>query len=132
MGKSTVALMLKELGVPVNDADAAVHAMYSKGGAAVGPVGDLFPGVVIDGAICRPELSKRVIGNPSALKQLEDIVHPLVKEARDAFLKRMDHTGEALAVLDIPLLFENSLEGLCDEGASSHTRDAEPSPRSHT
>lgn len=114
MGKSTVAQMLKELEVPINDADAAVHALYSKGGAAVGPVGALFPGVIFDGAVSRVELSKHVIGKPDNLKRLEAIVHPLVTASRDAFLAEMHASGALLAVLDIPLLFENGLERLCD------------------
>lgn len=74
-----------------------------------------FPGVVIDGAVSRTELSKRVVGNPGALKQLEAIVHPLVKAARDDFLARMNDECKPLAVLDIPLLYENQLQHICDE-----------------
>ena len=115
MGKSAVAAMFKEQGVPVSDADATVHEMYALGGAAVGPVGEAFPEVIVDGAVYRPALSKRVIGDSSAMKKLEVIVHPIVRAARDDFVERMRRSGETLAVLDVPLLFENDLQRECDE-----------------
>jgi dephospho-CoA kinase len=106
MGKSATAQMFREEGVRVYDADAAVHAIYEKGGAAVEPVGAAFPGVVIDGAIDRERLSKAVLNDAEALKKLESIVHPLVGAAQLDFLMAAREAGADLVVLDIPLLFE--------------------------
>jgi dephospho-CoA kinase len=114
MGKSTAAKMFRQLGVPVEDSDAAVHALFAKGGAAVEPVGEAFPGVVKDGAVDRAALGKVDNGDPAALNKLESIVHPLVGRARDAFLARMRARREPIVVLDIPLLFEAGLDRLCD------------------
>jgi dephospho-CoA kinase len=114
MGKSTAAKMFRRLGVPVEDSDAAVHALFARGGAAVEPVGEAFPGVVKDGAVDRAALGKLVYGDPAALKTLEAIVHPLVGRARDAFLARMRARRAPIVVLDIPLLFEAGLDRLCD------------------
>ena len=115
MGKSAVSDMLRGLGVPVSDADAIVHAIYAKGGAAVEPLSREFPGVVIDGAVSRPALSKAVLGDAAALKRLEALVHPLVRAARRDFLARARAAAEPLAVLDIPLLYEAGCEKECDE-----------------
>ncbi|KAG2443192.1 hypothetical protein HYH02_009269 [Chlamydomonas schloesseri] len=106
MGKSTVSNMLKEEGVPVWDADATVHKLYSAGGAAVPLVEAAFPGVTVGGAIDRAALSKYVVGNEAAMKQLEGIVHPLVAADRADFLAQVRASGQPLAVLDIPLLYE--------------------------
>lgn len=106
MGKSTVAKMFAEEGAPGFDSDAAVHALYAPGGAAVAPVEAAFPGVTKEGAIDREALSKRVVGNESAIKQLEAIVHPLVRAAQMQFLQDNRDAGTAVVVLDIPLLFE--------------------------
>lgn len=106
MGKSTVAKMFAEEGAPGFDSDAAVHALYASGGAAVAPVEAAFPGVTKEGAIDREALSKRVVGNESAIKQLEAIVHPLVRAAQMQFLQDNRDAGTAVVVLDIPLLFE--------------------------
>lgn len=106
MGKSTVAKMFAEEGAPGFDSDAAVHALYAPGGAAVAPVEAAFPGVTKEGAIDREALSKRVVGNESAIKQLEAIVHPLVRAAQMQFLQYNRDAGTAVVVLDIPLLFE--------------------------
>src|SRR5262245_42908745 len=106
MGKSTAARMLREMGVPVYDADAAVHALQAKGGAALGPIEKAFPGVVKDGVLDRQALGQRVFGNKQALRKLEAIVHPLVAQRQRAFLRKMARRGEKLVVLDIPLLFE--------------------------
>ena len=86
MGKSTTAAMFARRGVPVHDADAAVHRLYR--GAAVAPIEAAFPGVTVDGAIDRARLAERVVGDPAALARLEAIVHPLVRESEDAFLAR--------------------------------------------
>lgn len=108
MGKSATARMFRSLGVPVHDSDATVHALYR--GAAVEPVEAAFPGVTRDGAIDRAALGARVLGDPDALKRLEAIVHPLVREAERAFLVTARESGARLAVLDIPLLFETGGE----------------------
>ena len=112
MGKSTVAAMLREEGVPVHDADASVHALYAPGGAAVGRVGEAFPGTVRDGAVDRAALSAAVVGRPAAMERLEGIVHPLVREAERAFLAA--HADAPLVALDIPLLFETGAEARLD------------------
>jgi len=106
MGKSTAAKMLRQMGVPVYDADAAVHALQAPGGAALPPIEAAFPGVVKDGVLDRQALGARVFGNKQALRQLEAIVHPLVGQRQRAFLKRAAMRREPLVVLDIPLLFE--------------------------
>ena len=106
MGKSTTAAMFREAGVPVYDADAAVHDLYDKGGAAVGPVGEAFPGAVRDGRVDREALRQVVLGDPEALKRLNAIVHPLVGRDRVGFFAKAEGDGADLAVLDIPLLFE--------------------------
>lgn len=104
MGKSTTAAMFRELGIAVHDADATVHALYS--GRAAPAIEALFPGTTREGAVDRAELSKRVVGHPEALKQLEALVHPMVREAETAFLDGARAAGADLVVLDIPLLFE--------------------------
>ena len=114
MGKSTVAQMFVDAGVPAYNADDAVHAMYRPGGAAVTPVGAAFPGVVVDGAIDRELLSKAVLNNPEALQRLEAIVHPLVGGMQMAFLQAAREADAELVVLDIPLLFENGGEKRVD------------------
>ena len=106
MGKSTTAGLFREAGVPVQDADQVVAKLYAKGGAAVAPVGEAFPGVVKDGAIDREALSQRVLGNPAALARLEAIVHPLVKAERDGFLAKAEAEGADVAVIEVQLLFE--------------------------
>ncbi|MBW8813755.1 MAG: dephospho-CoA kinase [Caulobacterales bacterium] len=106
MGKSTTAAMFREAGVPVYDADAAVHVLYDVGGAAVEPVGAAFPGVVKDGRVDREALRQQVLGDPEALKRLNAIVHPLVGQHRGKFFTDVEGTGADMVVLDIPLLFE--------------------------
>jgi dephospho-CoA kinase len=106
MGKSTTAAMFREAGVPVYDADAAVHDLYDEGGAAVGPVGDAFPGVVRDGKVDREALRQAVLGKPDELKRLNAIVHPLVGRDRTGFFEQAAAAGADMVVLDIPLLFE--------------------------
>lgn len=108
MGKSTVTKMFAEEGAPGFDSDAAVHALYARGGAAVAPVEAAFPGVTRDGAIDRDALSKRVVGDEAAIKQLEQIVHPLVRQAQAEFLQANRDTGVPVVILDIPLLFEGA------------------------
>lgn len=104
MGKSTTARMFAEEGVPVHDADAAVHLLYS--GKAAPLIEEAFPGTVKDGVVDRAELGKRVVGNAEAMARLEKIVHPLVREAEIAFLDKARAEDRPVVVLDIPLLFE--------------------------
>lgn len=106
MGKSFAAALFRRAGIPVFDADIAVHALQARGGAAVRPIGEAFPGTVRDGAVDREALRRRVLNDPAALRRLEGIVHPLVRRAEQRFLARARARGEHLAVLDIPLLFE--------------------------
>lgn len=114
MGKSTAAAMFRRLGVPVWDADRVVHALFARGGAAVGPVAAAFAGVVEGGAIDRDALAARVFGNRVALRRLEGIVHPLVYADQRRFLARARRAGWRLVVLDVPLLFESDGDRACD------------------
>lgn len=113
MGKSATAAMFRERGVPVHDADAAVHALYGPGGDAVAAIEREFPGVRDPaGGIDRPRLRAAVLDHPERMKALEAIVHPLVRAASQAFLAR--HAEAPLVVLDIPLLYETRGEDRCD------------------
>ncbi len=114
MGKSTAAKMLRRLGLPVHDADAVVHALIGPRGGAVEAVGKAFPGVVDGNRVDRARLGARVFDNPAALRDLEAILHPLVRRAARAFLMRQARAAKDLVVLDIPLLFETGGERLCD------------------
>lgn len=111
MGKSTTAGLFAARGVPVWDADAAVHRLYAPGGAAVGPVTALCPDALIDGQISRDALKRWIASDPTALPRLERTVHPLVAADRDAFAVQHP-TG--LILFDIPLLFEKSLDAQMD------------------
>ena len=112
MGKSTTAKMFAEEGVPVWDADATVHTLYARGGAAVAPIGALFPQAIKDGAVDRGALKAILSEQKQALSQLESIVHPLTAESRAAFIR--DHSDAPLIVLDIPLLYETGAQTACD------------------
>ena len=112
-GKSTTASMFKTHGLPVYDADAAVHALYD-GGAAVDPVEALFPGTRVENKIDRQRLSQKVLNDPGQLKKLEAIVHPLVHEAEQAFLAAQRKAGTRQAILEIPLLLESEIAARCD------------------
>jgi dephospho-CoA kinase len=112
MGKSVTAAMFRSLGVPVHDADAAVHGLYR--GAAAPLIAKAFPGTVRDGVVDRLALSKEVIGRPERIEELEAIVHPLVRAERDRFLAQAIAARAPAAVLDIPLLFETGGEKDCD------------------
>jgi dephospho-CoA kinase len=114
MGKSATAGMFADEGIPVYDADAAVHSVYAAGGLAVEPLGERFPGVVVDGAISRQRLRDIVMEDPEALKDLEAIVHPLVGETQVNFRREALAAGAKLAVLDIPLLYETGGDQRCD------------------
>ena len=104
MGKSTAAERFRELGIPVFDADAEVHKLYA--GAAVGPIGAAFAGVVVNGGVDRGKLAAQLLADPTRFKELEAIVHPLVQAAEREFLHAAVAQGEKMAVLEIPLLFE--------------------------
>ncbi|MCB1479003.1 MAG: dephospho-CoA kinase [Rhodobiaceae bacterium] len=112
MGKTATANIFRAEGVPVFDADAAVHALYS--GPDAEKIDAAFPGTLVSGKIDREKLSARVVGNPDAMRRLEHIVHPLVRAAEDEFLRKADEAGNRIAVLDIPLLLETGAEGRCD------------------
>jgi dephospho-CoA kinase len=112
MGKTTTARFFADLGAPVLDSDAVVHTLYER--EAVAQIDQAFPGTSIEGHIDRAELSRRVLGNPSALRQLETIVHPLVKQAQSRFLAEAERAGARVAVLDIPLLFETGVDSNVD------------------
>lgn len=114
MGKSATAAMFKEAGVPVYDADAAVHDLYEKDGTAVLPLSKRFAGIVKDGAIDRPALRKQVLSDKANMSDLEAIVHPLVGQAQRTFIKQAEASDAKLAVLDIPLLFETGGNKRCD------------------
>ncbi|ABD24563.1 Dephospho-CoA kinase [Novosphingobium aromaticivorans DSM 12444] len=104
MGKSAVALMLREMGVPVFDADAAVHQLQGPRGPLLPAIEAAFPGTTGPEGVKRQDLGARVFGDADALRRLEAIVHPAVARMREAFM--IEHMGEPLVVFDIPLLFE--------------------------
>lgn len=114
MGKSTVLKMLDDLGAATWDADAAVHRLYEKDGLAVEPISAAFPGAVENGAIDRARLAALVLNDPKAIEKLEAIVHPLVWQDRETFMAEAALAGASAAVLDIPLLFENGMDGFFD------------------
>ncbi|MGY4752474.1 dephospho-CoA kinase [Pannonibacter sp. Q-1] len=112
MGKSATAKMFAEAGVPVHDADAAVHALYA--GRAVPLIEAAFPGTTADGKVDRTRLGEAVLGKPEAIARLEAIIHPLVHEAEADFLARARAEGRRMVLLDIPLLFETGGERRMD------------------
>jgi dephospho-CoA kinase len=114
MGKSTTASLFRDEGIPVQDADQVVAGLYARGGAAVTPVGEVFPGVIKDGAVDRAALSQQVLGKPEALAKLEAIVHPLVRAERERFLKEAEASGAAIVVLEVQLLFEVGADAEAD------------------
>lgn len=114
MGKSTTSRMFADEGALVWDADAAVHRLYARGGAAVEPLGQAFPGVVVDGAVDRTRLAESLGRDETAFKRLEAIVHPLVAQDRAQDLAAARAKGVRLAVLDIPLLFETGGDAFVD------------------
>ena len=114
MGKSTASGTFRRLGVPVFDADAAVHRLQARGGRAVGPIGAAFPGTVVDGRVDREALRRAVLGKPEALKVLERIVHPLVRSEEERFLAAARRAGRRIVVLDVPLLLETGGEKRVD------------------
>ena len=112
MGKTTTARLFAEAGVPVHDADAAVHKLYE--GEAAPQIEAAFPGVTKGGKVDRIALGQRVVGDASALQRLESIVHPLVRAAETKFLNDAEHRGAPIVVLDIPLLFETGGDSRVD------------------
>lgn len=114
MGKSTTGRMFADEGALLWDADAAVHRLYARGGAAVEPLGEAFPGVVVDGAVDRARLAEALGRDEGAFKRLEAIVHPLVAQDRAQDLAAARAEGVRLAVLDIPLLFETGGDAFVD------------------
>lgn len=112
MGKTTTAGFFRAAGIPVHDADAAVHRLYS--GPAAAAVEAAFPGTAPDGVVDRERLAEAVLGDQLALKRLEAIIHPLVREREKAFLQAATEAGAPMAVLEIPLLFETGAEKRCD------------------
>jgi len=114
MGKSETARMLRRLGVPVYDADAAVHALYARGGAAVAPIAAAFPAAVRNGMVDRAVLSRLVVGREPEIRRLERIVHPLVRQSQRRFLRRAMAARRPAVALDIPLLFETGGERRVD------------------
>ena len=106
MGKSTVAAAFRRAGIPVFDADAAVHRLQGRGGRAVRAIGDAFPGAIRDGAVDRAALRAIAVPDPAAMRTLERILHPMVRAAEQAFLARARRAGRRAAVLDVPLLLE--------------------------
>ena len=112
MGKSTTATLFAEAGVPVYDADATVHMLYE--GEAVPAIEAAFPGTTVDGKVDRNKLSARVVHDPAAIKQLEQIVHPMLGASRQKFLDDAERSGAPVAVVDVPLLFETGGEKRVD------------------
>jgi dephospho-CoA kinase len=115
MGKSATARLFAERGIPVHDADAIVHEAYAKGGEAVAPLEWAFPGVLKkDGSVDRKVLRERVVNDAAAMKRLEAIIHPIVGDARDAFMKKAHAENADIVVLDVPLLFETGGDARVD------------------
>jgi dephospho-CoA kinase len=112
MGKSTTAQLFAEEGVPVYDADAMVHRLYE--GEAVAAIEQAFPGTAVAGKIDRQKLSAYVVNDRAAMKRLESLVHPMLREHEQAFLANANEGGAPVAVLDIPLLFETGREDRVD------------------
>src|SRR5271154_550912 len=112
MGKSATAKLFAEAGVPVYDADAAVHKVYE--GEAAPAIEAAFPGTTADGKVDRNRLSAKVVHDPAAMKRLEQIVHPMLRAYHQKFLDDAERSGAAVAVVDVPLLFETGGEKRVD------------------
>jgi len=112
MGKSTAGRFFAEAGVPVHDADGVVHRLYE--GDAAAAIEAAFPGTAASGKVDRAKLAERVLDNPAAIRRLEAIIHPLVRESEAKFLAETAARGEPVAVLDIPLLFETGAQERVD------------------
>jgi dephospho-CoA kinase len=112
MGKSTTAKLFAEAGVPVYDADAAVHQIYE--GEAAPAIEAAFPGTTVEGKVDRARLSAKVVHDPAAMKQLEQIVHPMLGGSRQKFFEDAEAAGAPVVVVDVPLLFETGGEKRVD------------------
>jgi dephospho-CoA kinase len=112
MGKSTTAKLFAEAGVPVYDADATVHMVYQ--GEAAPAIEAAFPGTTTDGKVDRAKLSARLVHDPAAIRQLEQIVHPMLRAYHQKFLDDAERSGAPVAVVDVPLLFETGGEQRVD------------------
>jgi dephospho-CoA kinase len=133
MGKSTAARAFRRLGIPVHDADAAVHRLYARGGEGVRAIAALAPEAVIDGAVSREALRRRALSDPAFLARLEAAIHPLVRKQERSFLARCRRAHRPIAVLDIPLLFETGSDRRVDHvvvvSAPAATQRARVLPR---
>jgi dephospho-CoA kinase len=114
MGKSTAGRILKGLTVPVHDSDGAVHRAFAQGGTAVAAIDKLFPGVVENGTVNRQALGKIVFNDDAAIKALEGILHPLVRQDRNRFIARWRRQRHFAVAMDVPLLFETETDKACD------------------
>ncbi|HVZ09508.1 dephospho-CoA kinase [Rhodopila sp.] len=114
MGKSTAAAAFRRAGIPVFDADLAVHRMQARGGRAVKAIAAAFPGSVKDGAVDRAALRAMVIEDRAAFRRLEQILHPMVEQEEHDFVGRARRAGKRAVVLDVPLLFEAGFDKRCD------------------
>ena len=113
MGKSTTAAMFAARGIPVHDADAAVHALYAPGGAGASAIARFLPDTLAsDGSVDRKRVGQAILGRPDRLSMLETAIHPLVREARRDFVEH--HRASDLVVFDVPLLFETGTDVECD------------------
>jgi dephospho-CoA kinase len=112
MGKSTTAKLFEEAGVPVYDADASVHRLYE--GEAAPAIEAAFPGTTVDGKVDRNRLSAKVVHDAAAMKQLEQIVHPMLGASRQKFFDDAERSGAPVAVVDVPLLYETGGEKRVD------------------
>ena len=128
MGKSETAKMFGRLGIPVNDSDANVHALYERGGLAVPKIAAEFPSAVVDGRVDRELLSQALATDLNAFKKLEAIVHPLVAQTQRDFREKAQASGADMAVLDVPLLFETGghshMDAVVVVSAPSHIQRA--------
>lgn len=115
MGKSTVAGMFSEKGVPVLESDLVVHDLYSSGGDGVGPISQLLPDVIRDGRVDRLRLAELVRQDPKLLKQVESVIHPLVRHAQEGFVSATQAVGAPFVIVDVPLLFETDRVGDFDK-----------------
>lgn len=113
MGKTTTAALFAEEGVPVNDADQVVHDLYR--GEAVTPIAEIFPEAVVEGVVDRQKLSENLAKNPAKFRDLEAVVHPLVRLKEKEFLRQQRDQKQPLVLLDIPLLFETGAENRVDK-----------------
>ena len=115
MGKSTVSTMLSHLSNPIHDADKTVHELLSVNGKAYYEIAESFPGAIQVNGVDRTKLGEEVFGTPEQLKQLEDTLHPLVREARNKFVKQQSRYKSRLVILDVPLLYEIGGDKDCDK-----------------